>query len=87
MFLLPLVVLLMGLAALMTLAVLLLSIYSLHLFIATLASEVLLDVLSSSMKIETLKILNAFDDSTRQAQLFMEKAVEYIFNATDLTTP
>jgi hypothetical protein len=42
MFLLLVVVLLMGLAPLMTLAVLLLAIYSLHLFIATLVSAVLL---------------------------------------------
>ena len=47
----------------------------------------IVDVVGRSRKSEVLKILNAFDDSTRQAQLFMEKAVEYIFNATDLTTP
>ena len=47
----------------------------------------IVDVVGRSRMSEVLKILNAFDDSTKQVQLFMEKAVEYIFNATDLTTP
>ena len=44
----------------------------------------IVDVVGRSRKSEALKILNAFDDSTKQAQLFMEKAIEYTSRANEL---
>ena len=44
----------------------------------------IVDVVGRSRKSDALSILKAFDDSTRQAQDFMQKAVEYTSRANEL---
>jgi hypothetical protein len=70
-------------------AVMLPSICSRHLFIATpvLAlpfGQSIADVVGRSKKPEAQRILKAFDDSTSEAQTFMAKAVEYTSRAQEL---